>query len=191
MGFLILTTDKYIWRGKAQPIVKQKVEGPSIEPTYSKPDVSQDDQVRVIETHGKERLRLAPIVVASLLTKYASSSLSPTLDQPILEPWAQELFNKADSLKFVSFIIEDGYPVIVPLFHGLARDGTTIDFTLRVYRKELGLLKPSQKIALFTLATDLEQILVRGSFQGFARNRCVILGTIHLEWIHKLVPQVH
>jgi hypothetical protein len=191
MGFLILTTDKFMWRGKALYVGEKKVEDTSNIPSVSKTDTWLAVEVQVVETHGKERLRLLPIVVSSLLTKLASSGLRSTMGEPILEPWAQKLFNKADSLKFASYITDTGYPIIVPLFHGLARDAQAIDFTLHVYQGELASLKSSQKIALFTLATDLEQILVRGTFQGYTRNRLIRLGTIHLEWIQKLVPRMH
>ena len=191
MGFLILTTDKYMWRGKALYGSGKEEKDTSNTLPVSKSDTSQTVEVQVVETLGKERLRLLPIVLASLLTKCASSGLRPTLGEAILEPWAQNLFNKADSLKFASYITEDGYPILVPLFHGIARDGQSIDFTLHVYQRELAFFKSSQKIALFILATDLEQVLVHGIFQGYARNRLIRLGTIHLEWIEKLVPRMH
>ncbi|HDP23810.1 MAG TPA: pyridoxamine 5'-phosphate oxidase family protein [Deltaproteobacteria bacterium] len=196
-GFLIMTLSRSLWRGKAL-WTQEQTHGEDYEMFNLKPmfrynayfGIHTVHYMNLVETYGRESLPMVNIILASLLTKLAKSSACSRNQRRILKPWAEGLFNRLDSLKFLSFIGEDGFPVIIPLIQCQAGDSTRLAFSPLAYGKELSVLKKGMPAAVFGLTMDMEDVLVRGVFGGVATYRMTNLGVLDIEWVYNSMPPV-
>ncbi|MBN2538455.1 MAG: hypothetical protein JXB09_00235, partial [Deltaproteobacteria bacterium] len=106
----------------------------------------------------------------------------------ILKPWGEGLFNRLDSLKFISWVGEDGFPGITPLIQCRASDSRRLVFSTAAYGKELDAIQKGTCVAVFGLTMDMEDILTRGTFVGTGWYRGIKLGVIDLEWVYNSMP---
>ena len=194
-AFLIMTMDKSVWRGKAVYTHKEK-EGKDYEMFNKKPmfryncycGINTVYYMDLIETYGRESLPLVKIVISSLFTMASRSKTKTSLSDPILKPWAYKVFNRLDSLKFLSYIGDDGFPTLIPLIQCQASDSRRLAFSPFAYGDELLSLESGKEIAIFALTMDMEDILIRGTFQGFKRYNAVKLGTVDIDWVYNSMP---
>jgi hypothetical protein len=194
-AFLIMTMDKSLWRGKAIYTHYEK-EGSDYEMFNKKPmfryncycGIHTVYYMDLVETYGREGLPLGRIVMSSLLTMAARARAKTKLSDPILKPWAHKVFNRLDSLKFISYVGNDGFPAIIPLIQCQASDSRRLAFSPLAYGSELSSLEDGKKVAVFALTLDMEDILIRGNFQGFERYNGVKLGTIDIDWAYNSMP---
>ena len=108
-----------------------------------------------------------------------------------MNPWAEGLFNRMDTLKFLSYVGGDGFPVIIPLIQCQAADSTRLAFSPIAYANELKRLGKGTSIAIFGLTMDMEDVLVRGVFGGFEKRRGTTLGTMDIDWVYNSMPPKH
>lgn len=194
-AFLIMTMDKSLWRGKA--IYTHKVrEGEDYEMFNKKPmfryncycGIHTVYYMDLVETYGKESLPLVKIAMSSLFTMASRSRAKTNLPEPILKPWAYNVFNRLDSIKFLSYIGDDGFPTLIPLIQCQASDSRRLAFSPLAYGNELSSLESGKDVAIFALTLDMEDILTRGVFQGFERYNGVKLGTVDIDWVYNSMP---
>ena len=148
-AWLVLTMDKRLWRGKA--VWTHAVqEGEDYVEYNNTPmfrynsyfGINTVHYMDVKETYGEEKLPMAGIVTASILTRIAGGGAD---GEKVLIPWAQGLFNDMGALKFISWVGEDGFPVIVPLIQAAAPDSRTVSFSPAAYKSELKGLAPGHQ----------------------------------------------
>jgi hypothetical protein len=196
-GFLIMTMDKSLWRGKALWTGKVRT-GEDHVMFNNKPmfrynsycGIHTVHSMDLVGTHGRERLPMGRIVLSLLLTKMAMSHARASAPGRILKPWAENLFNRMDSVKFISYVDADGFPVIVPLIQCQAPDSTRLVFSPHAYRHEFDALGTGKSAAVFALSMDMEDVLVRGVFKGFERYRGAKLGVIDINWVYNSMPPI-
>ena len=194
-GFLVMTLDRKLWRGKA---------------TYTHAVKEGEDYVRfnelpmfryntyfgintvhymdLVETSSQERLPLERIVPATLLTKAVKPAAGTGAPDPIMNPWSRALFDRVDSIKFIAFVGEDGFPRLIPIIQCQASDSRRLVFSPVAYGNELRSLPAGGCVAVFGLTMQMEDILVRGVFAGFRRFRGVRLGTVDIDWVYNSMP---
>ncbi|OGP67589.1 MAG: hypothetical protein A2031_01285 [Deltaproteobacteria bacterium RBG_19FT_COMBO_43_11] len=195
-GFLIMTLDRSLWRGKAL-WTNTTTHGEDYEMFNNKPmfrynayfGIHTVHYMDLVETYGKESLPLVRIVLGSLLTMASKSAVKQKNNTGrILKPWAEGLFNRLDSIKFLSYIDKDGFPVLIPLIQCQATDSTRLAFSPLAYKDELNALRQDSSVAVFGLTLDMEDVLVRGVFTGFKRHRGVTLGCVDIHWVYNSMP---
>jgi hypothetical protein len=194
-GFLILTMDKRLWRGKAM-WTHEEQHGEDYEMYNNQPmfrynayfGINTVHYMELVETYGREKLPLGHIVISSMITKIAKSGANTTAKGTILKPWAEALFNRLNALKFITYIDTEGFPKIIPLLQSQACSSRRIVFSPLAYRKELSSITKGTRVAVFGLTMDMEDILIRGSFVGFDRYRAMRLGVIDIEWVYNAMP---
>jgi hypothetical protein len=198
VGFLILTMDRKIWRGKASWTHLRK-EGPEFE-AYNNLTLFRYNAyfgvhtvhyLDLVETSEQEGLPLFRIVYASLLTKLAKGGLKTQNKKRILKPFAESIFNKLDSLKFISWISDDGFPVIVPMLQCQTADSRRIAFSSKAYRDELKKIPKGAVVAVFALTMQMEDVLIRGTFNGFTISRLAEVGSVDIDWVYNSMPPCH
>ena len=198
IGFAILTLDKKLWRGKAL-WTHLKKEGPEYEIYNNQPmfryntyfGINTVHYLQLIETTDGKTLPLASIVQSALLTKMAKGSAVTDNPDRVLSYFGEKLFNGLDALKFLSFIGDDGFPVVIPVIQCQAADSNRIAFHPGAFGSELALLKPGMIVTVFCLTMQMEDVLVRGIFKGYARYRGVKLGTLDIDWVYNSMPPNH
>lgn len=197
-GFLIMTLSRNLWRGKALWTHEEK-QGEDFVMFNTKPmfrynayfGIHTVHYMDLIETYGRESLPMGRIVLSTLLTTMAKSHAKAEKEERILKPWAEGLFNRQGSLKFLSYIDADGFPVIIPLIQCQAPDSTRLAFSHRAYKDELRDLKPGSTVAVFGLTLDMEDVLIRGVFKGFEKYRKTTLGIVDINWVYNSMPPKH
>ena len=194
-GFLVLTMDKNMWRGKS--IWTGTAKGGEDYEIYNNTPMFRYNAyfgihtvhyMDLVETYGRESLPMKKIVVSSILTMLARAGKGMTSGGRILKPWAEGLFNQLGSLKFLARVGDDGFPVITPLIQCQAPDSRRLVFSPLAYGRELEKLKKGDKIAIFGLTMKMEDVLVRGVFQGYARWRGAKAGVVDINWVYNSMP---
>jgi hypothetical protein len=198
VAFLITTLDRKIWRGRAQWTHLRK-DGPEYETYSAMPmfrynayfGVNTVHYLDLIETSDGEALPVPAITRASIITKLVKGGARTGVEERILKPFAEELFNKLDSLKFISYVGDDGFPVIIPVIQCQAADSRRLVFSPRAYREELNEIPEGATVAVFGLTMGMEDVLVRGTFLGFKRYRFFRLGAVDINWVYNSMPPCH
>jgi hypothetical protein len=198
IGFAILTLDKKLWRGKAI-WTHLKKEGPEYEIYNNQPmfryntyfGINTVHYFDLKETTVGSSLPLASVVKSALLTKMAKGSAARGNSERVLSHFGEKLFNGLDSVKFLSFIGNDGFPVIIPAIQCQAADSSRLAFHPGAFGDELNMLKQGMTISVFCLTMQMEDVLVRGIFNGYSRYRGVKLGTLDIDWVYNSMPPNH
>ena len=195
-GFLIMTLDRSLWRGKAL-WTHQTTHGEDYEMFNNKPmfrynayfGIHTVHYMDLIETYGRESLPLLQIGLGSILTKLAKPGAKQERhSERILKPWAEGLFNRLGAIKFLSYVDSDGFPVIIPLIQCQAAGSTRLAFSPLAYHEELNALREGSSVAIFGLTMEMENVLVRGVFVGFERHWGVTLGCVNIVWVYNSMP---
>ena len=194
-AFLIMSLKRELWRGKAV-WTHDTGEGEDYEMFNKKPmfrynayfGIHTVHYMDLVETYGREQLPMGSIVMGALITKFTKGRAGTGVKERILKHWSEGLFNRLDSLKFLSYVGEDGFPVIVPVIQCQAADSRRLAFSGTAYGDELRALKKGCTVAVFGLTLAMEDILVRGTFTGFKSYLGAWLGTVDIEWVYNSMP---
>jgi hypothetical protein len=198
VAFLIMTLDRKMWRGKARWTHLRK-DGPEYQLYNEMPmfrynayfGVNTVHYLDLVETSDGEPLPIPLITRAAIVTKLAKGGAKTGVSERILKPFAEELFNKLDSLKFIAYVGTDGFPAIIPVIQCQAADSRRLVFSPKAYREELRRIPKGSTVAVFGLTMGMEDVLVRGTFLGFNRYRFFRLGAIDIEWVYNSMPPCH
>jgi hypothetical protein len=198
LSFFIMTLDKKFWRGKARWTHK-RFEGKEYEQYNELPmfryntyfGVNTVHYLDLIEKEGPKSLPLPQIISAALVTKLAKSAAKTGPDEPILKPFAEDLFNDLGSLKFLSYLGTDGFPVIIPIIQCQAADSRRLAFSNLAFKNDLRQVPESAEVAVFCLNMKMQSVLIRGTYQGSKKFRGIKLGTITINWVYNSMPPIH
>jgi hypothetical protein len=196
-AFMIMSLRREFWRGKAVWTHEEK-EGDDYEMYNRKPmfrynsyfGIHTVHYMDLVETYGREKLPMGAIVKGALITKCVKGLAKTRSSSPVLKPWAQGLFNRLDSLKFITYTGIDKFPVIIPVIQCQAADTRRLAFAPTAYNDELKVIKEGTIVALFGMTLQMEDILIRGTFAGFRRFLGVKLGIVEIEWVYNSMPPV-
>jgi hypothetical protein len=198
VAFLIMTLDRKIWQGKAKWTHARK-DGPEYEKYNEMPlfrynayfGINTVHYLDLVETSGGDGLPVPLITRAALVTRFAKGGASTGMKERILKPFAEDLFNKLDSLKFIAYVGAAGFPVMIPVIQCLAADSRRLVFSPRAYSEALHGIPKGAQVAVFGLTMGMEDVLVRGTFLGFKRYRLFRLGAIDMDWVYNSMPPCH
>lgn len=198
VAFLIMTLDRKMWRGKAR-WTHLKKDGPEYE-MYNEMSmfrynayfgVNTIHYFDLIETSGGKPLPVPLITRSAIITKLAKGGAKTGASERILKPFAEELFNKLDSLKFLAYVGGGGFPAIIPIIQCQAADSRRLVFSPWAYSEELGEIPKGATVAVFGMTMGMEDVLVRGMFLGFRRYRLFRLGAVDINWVYNSMPPCH
>ena len=198
IGFLIMTMDRRVWRGKARWTHK-KHNGPEFETYNDMPmfrynayfGINTVHYLDLIEIAGGKKLPMHAIIPAAILTRFAKRAASTRRRERILKPFAEDLFNGLDTLKFLSFLGGDGIPVIIPAIQCQASDSRRLVFSTLPFRNELRTIPADTTVAVFGLNLKMQSVLVRGVLTGFRSYRGIEMGVVDITWVYNSMPPCH
>jgi hypothetical protein len=196
-AFLIMTLDRVLWRGKAS-FTHTAQQGKAFDLYNNQPmfrynayfGVHTVYHMDLIEQYGRETLPMGAIVVAAMQTLVARGLVRQKGRKSVLNSWTQSLFNRIDNLKFLAYVGEDGYPEIIPVIQAQALGGEEIVFSVSSYRNELEAIPENTTVAVFGMSLDLEDVLIRGTFQGIRRSGGFRCGVVGVNWVYNSMPPV-
>ena len=130
------------------------------------------------------------VVFAAIQTMLARSLPGKRSSEPVLTPWARTFLNGLNTLKFLSYIGEDGYPVVIPAIQAQASDAEHVRFATSVYTEEIERIPAGTPMAVFGLSLDMEDVLLRGRYEGLKRVGGVRCGSVQVDWVYNPMPPV-
>jgi hypothetical protein len=194
-GFAVMTLNKDLWRGKAT-FTHTATQGPEYEMYNNTPmfrynayfGVHTVYYMDLVDHVGRQALPMGQVVFAAVQTMIARALSSQGSTKAVLNHWTRRLLNKLDNLKFLAYVGDEGYPVIVPAIQAQAADREHILFATGAYGEDLAALREGMTVALFGMSLDMEDVLLRGEFQGFRRRAGMRCGSIQVNWVYSPMP---
>ena len=196
-GFLIMSLDKNIWRGKAAYTHSAK-NGPEYDFYNNVPmfrynayfGVHTVYYLDLLSQTGKSPLPMNRIIFAALQTMLARTLGRRSGKQAVLNGWTRNFVDKLDNLKFLCYIGVDGYPLLIPAIQTQSLDSQHVLFSTSVYSEELKAIPKGSPLAVFSMALTMEDVLLRGTYQGIRRVGGVKAGLVELDWVYSPMPPV-
>lgn len=197
IGFLIMGLDKTLVRGKATFTHISK-EGQEYDFYNNIPmfrynayfGIHTVYHMDLVVHTGKAPLPMNKIIFAAIQTMLARTVGRTSGAKPVLNYWTCAFVDKIDNLKFLSYVGEDGYPVIIPAIQTQCLDAQHVLFSTSVYTDELEAIPLGSELAVFSMALTMEDVLMRGKYQGLRRLAEVKAGVVEVDWVYNPMPPV-
>lgn len=194
-GFLIMSLAKEMWQGKAT-FTHCASSGPEYDLYNQLPmfrynayfGIHTVYYMDLVHHSGRQALQMNAVVRAAVETKAARALSGKPRGQPAMNTWTQRLFNQVDNLKFLAYVGEDGYPVVIPAIQAQAAGPGQVLFSISAYRQDLEKIPPGASVAAFAMSLKMQDVLVRGMYRGvhtFGLFRC---GALDVEWVYNSMP---
>lgn len=196
-GFLIMSLDKRLWRGKAHYTHSQK-SGPEFDNYNNLPmfrynayfGIHTVYYMDLVENSGVEPLPMGAVIASAIKTIAARKLARRSLNQEVLNPWTRSLFNKLDNLKFIGYVDSDGYPLILPVIQSQAWDSQRVIFSSGAYHDQVAAIPKGTELAVFGMSFDMEDVLLRGTYCGLQRVAGFECGIVEVNWVYNSMPPV-
>lgn len=169
-GFLVLNLEKKWWRGKTE--YRDGVEtGEDFDMYNNQPlfryntyfGIGRVHYMDVKDFSGQQDLPMGGIIKGALLAKMIMPFVKPSPDGiKKIKGISIKLAKDLTSLKFLSYIDEDGFPVLLPVLQASMKDEGRIIIPLTAYGKEIKKIKIGSKVALFYANLELSSVLFQG-----------------------------
>ena len=197
-GWLVMNADKEVWRGRAR-WTGTATEGPDHEAYNKRPIYRYNSYFGIHTVHyldlvhaePKSRLAMPAVVAGALLASAARLAARRREAHRILKPWAASHLAGLATLKYLSWVDDDGYPVLVPVVPCAPAGTTRLVLAPTVYRADLRSLKPGTSVAVLALNLKLESVLVRGVFGGWRGLPGLRTGVVDIDFVYNSLPPVH
>jgi len=197
VGFLIMSLDKNLWRGKATFTHSAK-SGAEYEYYNNVPMFRYNAYFGIHTVYyfdlasqtGKIPLPMNRIILAAIQTMLARTLGHKSMKQPVMNSWTRLFLNKIDNLKFLSFVGADGFPVIIPAIQTQSLDPGHVLFSTSVYSDELQAIPVGVPLAVFNMALTMEDVLLRGKYLDIQRMGGVKTGVVEVDWVYNPMPPV-
>ncbi len=195
VGWLVMTLDKQLWRGKAT-FTHTAQAGPEFEAYNNVPmfrynayfGIHTVYYMDLVEHSGRQALPMGQVVMAAVQTTIARTLSGNRASPPVLNLWTRTLMNKLDNLKFVSYVGADGYPVVIPVIQAQAAGAGHVLFSTGAYKDDLEAIPQGAPVAVFGMSLDMEDVLLRGEFQGIRRVAGLRCGRVQVNWVYNPMP---
>jgi hypothetical protein len=194
-GFLIMTLARELWRGKAT-FTHTASQGPEFEMYNQTPMFRYNAYFGIhtvyfmdlVEHSGRQVLPMGQVVFAAVQTMIARALSGNRGSREVINLWTRGLMNKLDNLKFVAYVDDDGYPVVIPVIQAQAADAEQIIFSTAAYRRDLEAIPEQTTVAVFGMSLAMEDVLLRGEFEGVRRIGGIRCGSIRVNWVYSPMP---
>lgn len=202
IGFLILTLDKKLFRGKAQFTHFEK-EGEIYNKFNEIPmfrynsyfginTVYRLDLLDVTEKEDLPFLRIglsfAQTYLANIFIKNKNKNGD---DLPFSNPFVRQIMNTSGLLKFICYLDDDGYPYFIPAIQISVMNDKSLIFGTAAYKDELCKIKKGKVVGVYCLTLKMETIFLRGTFIGVRKRFGIPYGQIDIDYVYNSMPPVH
>ncbi len=140
------------------------------------------------ETTPANSLPVVKIAGSALMTRIFGAAAPKNNGDRVLNPYGQNLLASPMTLKFLSFAGNDGFPVLIPLVSFMTAGSKRLVFPAYALKNYQSQIKDNMDMAVFSLKTSMESVLVRGKFIGFKRSLGLKTGMIDLDWVYNSMP---
>jgi hypothetical protein len=194
-GFLIMGLDKSFWTGQAQ-YTRSSQSGKDYDFYNNTPLFRYNSYFGVHTVHymdlkgqsGKHPLPMNQVVFAAIKTMIAKTLAFGKSKKQVMNRWTQAFFNKIDNLKFLCYVDASGFPVVIPVIQAQALDPEHICFSFGAFGEELAAIPPFTTVAILSMALSMQDVLVRGTYQGSKRIAGIKTGILQVDWVYNSMP---
>ncbi len=194
-GFMIMSLAREVWRGKATWTHSQS-HGPDYDFYNNTPMFRYNSYFGVHTVHymdlvghtGRQPLPMNTIIFAAVKTMLARSLAPGRAQAQALNAWTVGFLRKLDNLKFLAYVDEDGYPLIIPVIQAQAAGRDEVIFSAGAFGDELHSIPPGASVALLGLALSMEDVLLRGEYGGLRRRAGLQCGSLRVDWVYNCMP---
>jgi len=195
VGFLIMTLDRNLWRGKASFTSTTKT-GKEYDLLNNTPmfrynayfGIHTVYYMDLIEQLGKEPLPMGNIIQAAIKTMVAKTLAGKGSGKEVLNLFTRKLIDKINNLKFLAYLDKDGYPFIIPVIQAQTAGSDRAIFASSVYRDDLKAIPQDATVAFFCMSFEMQTVLLRGIFRGFQSIGGIECGSIDVNWVYSPMP---
>jgi hypothetical protein len=195
VGWLIMTLDRQLWRGKAR-FTHTAQGGPEFEWYNNTPmfrynayfGIHTVYYMDLVDHTGRQALPMGRVVLAAVQTMIARTLSRKQGSTHVLNPWTQALMNKLDNLKFLAYLDTDGYPAVIPVIQAQVADPEHVLFSLAAFGPDLKAVPEGATVAILGMSLDMEDVLMRGEFEGIRRFGGVRCGRVRVKWVYNPMP---
>ncbi len=190
-GFLILSMEKELWRGRA--VWKSKANtGPEYDKYNDKPLFRYNSYFGINTVHFLDlvdiseisSLDMGAIIRGALLTRLRRGSAKGH-ENGALNKVSYDIISGLSTLKFIAAKDDEGFCSIIPIIQAAPSGSGRIAFTLPPYRDEIEKIPPGQKAAVFAMQMDTVSVLTKGTFSGVQKG----IGVFDIEKVYNpLMP---
>jgi len=192
-GFLFLTPNMEIWRGRALYDRSAK-SGPEYELYNQKPLFRYNSYFGIGTVHyfklkditSKEQLTKGSIASGAIKSRLAAPFFTASKGK-VLNDFSCSLFGQIDGLKFISYLDENGFPVLVPVIQAGNAGKDRVAFAMQPYRSELLKIPAEAAVAIIALNLKMESVLIKGSYRhaGFTFSQ---VGLVDIKKVYNSMP---
>ena len=194
-GFLIMSLDKRVWTGTARWTHKRN-EGAEYDMYNKKPlfryntyfGIHTVHYFDLVEISEGENLEMGPIVFQAVLNLMLKKRYKNPGAPRILKPWAENLMKGIQTLKFLSWIADNGVPGILPVIEAQAADSRTIAVPAKPYAYKALNLVYGSPAAVMGMNLEMTGTLVKGTFGGFKNTLAGKRGALEIERVYNTLP---
>ena len=123
----------------------------------------------LVKTTSIRDLPLLGIVMGILKDMIGKGAAKTKLDEKRLNVIGYNLFKAPIAVRVISYIDDDGYPVMIPCIQLQAADHNRLVFPPSVLKEDLMKIPPNCKVAVFGMNFDFANQLVKGTYLGFKK----------------------
>ncbi|MBR1747404.1 MAG: hypothetical protein IJ735_04255 [Clostridia bacterium] len=138
------------------------------------------------EISDRRKLDIPKIAVNEIRSILCKPFLKYKSKEKILRPYAVDLFNGLGNPKFLSYIDEAGYPVVVPCVQAQEVGTDTVVFTAAPYKQDFAGLKEGARVAIMAISLRMESVMINGTFSGFKGG----VGRVKIDRVYNSIPPV-
>ena len=201
-GFLVMSLQRKLWRGTATWTHAERG-GPAFDAYNNEPLFRYNSYFGIHTVHfldlvehtGEHALPMADILAAALATGWARAVGGRPHGNGVangcaMAPWTRTVLSAVGNPKFISWVAKDGFPRIVPLLQAKAAACDQLFFSPLAYGHELAAIPPGAGVAVFGMTLKMEDVLVRGWYEGTRRIGGVRCGVVAVDWVYNSMPPV-
>ncbi len=194
-GFLIMNTDKKFWYG-LMDYTYQKKEGEDYinynnQPLYrynSYFGINTVYYFNLKEISDELALPMTRVIFNSLLTLFFKKKHQGDAKKRVMNYWTKKFTSKLDTLTFLSYVNDEGYPEIIPIIQAQSASSSRIVFRNQPYKDQLMKIRIDQDIAILAFSMTMETVLLKGRFSGFDK---LGLGYLDIKRVYNSMPPTH
>jgi len=110
---------------------------------------------------------------------------------PALTPWAARLVSRPSTLKFASYVSEDGHPCLIPGVAASAAGSGRLALACPSDDPATVAMPERAEIAVFALDLALQSVLLRGHATDQRSLVGSSLSALDIDWVYNSMPPVH
>ncbi|NVM05053.1 MAG: hypothetical protein HWN67_22210 [Candidatus Helarchaeota archaeon] len=122
--------------------------------------------------------------IAKIIKNFVKEGKADSNKPNIMPTMVEKIFKAKSNLKFISYIDEDGYPMIIPTMELLPVNRNRLVFTPSILQDAFLKIKPGTFMACYGMSLEIMMYLVRGTFQGIQEYGGISIGTLDIEEVY-------